>query len=168
MIIFLLNCKHVFPHHLFLYLLIYRKPFISFFTGTIRFSWNDQVLLIINLYEKDVVFWKFLAVMIVKNFFCGMVDQRMVFSLISNRDHCQRISPSRISNTPRAGFISVQNVGSVFVESSCAVKIITTSHSFWLIFCIICINFTLSSINIFLSKIKTSPETGQYLKIVFT
>ena len=29
--------------------------------------------------------------------FCGMVDQRKAFSLISSRDHCQRSSPSRIS-----------------------------------------------------------------------
>ena len=32
--------------------------------------------------------------------FCGMVDWRKAFSLISNRDHCQRSSPSRISYTP--------------------------------------------------------------------
>ena len=28
--------------------------------------------------------------------FCGMVDLRKAFSLTSNRDHCQRFSPSRI------------------------------------------------------------------------
>ena len=38
------------------------------------------------------------------NCFCGMVDRRKAFSLISSRDHCQRSSPSRISDTPRAGF----------------------------------------------------------------
>ena len=31
------------------------------------------------------------------NCFCGMVDRRKAFSLISSRDHCQRSSPSRIS-----------------------------------------------------------------------
>ena len=36
-------------------------------------------------------------------FFGGMVDRRKVFSLISSRDHCQRSSPSRISDTPRTG-----------------------------------------------------------------
>ena len=35
------------------------------------------------------------------NCFCGMVDRRKAFSLISSRDHCQRSSPSRISDTPR-------------------------------------------------------------------
>ena len=33
--------------------------------------------------------------------FFGMVDQRKAFSLISRRDHYQRSSPSRTSNTPR-------------------------------------------------------------------
>ena len=37
-------------------------------------------------------------------FFCGMVDRRDGFSLISSRNHFQRFSPSQISNTPRAGF----------------------------------------------------------------
>ena len=37
------------------------------------------------------------------NCFCGMVGRRKTFSLISSRDHCQRSSPPRISNTPRAG-----------------------------------------------------------------
>ena len=35
------------------------------------------------------------------NCFCGMVDRRKVFSLISSRDHCQRSSPSRICDMPR-------------------------------------------------------------------
>ena len=34
---------------------------------------------------------------------CGMVDRRKAFSLISSKDHCQRSSPSRISDTQRAG-----------------------------------------------------------------
>ena len=37
------------------------------------------------------------------NDFCGMVDRRKAFSLIYSRDHCQRSSPSLISDTPRAG-----------------------------------------------------------------
>ena len=60
------------------------------------------------------------------NCFCGMVDRRKASSLISSRDHCQRSSPSRISDTPRAGFEPVQNLSSGFVEWSCAVVIITT------------------------------------------
>ena len=48
--------------------------------------------------------------------FCGMVDRRKAISLISSRDYCQRSSPSRISDTPRAGFEPAQNISSGFVE----------------------------------------------------
>ena len=44
--------------------------------------------------------------------FCGMVDRRKAFGLISSRDHCQRSSPSQISDTPRAGFEPAQNLSS--------------------------------------------------------
>ena len=50
------------------------------------------------------------------NCFCGMVDRRKALSLISSRDHCQRSSPSRISDTPRAGFEPAQNLSSGLVE----------------------------------------------------
>ena len=40
-----------------------------------------------------------------------------------SRDHCERFSPSQISNTPRTGFEIVQNPSSDFVERSCAVVI---------------------------------------------
>ena len=50
------------------------------------------------------------------NCFCDIVDQRKAFSLISNQDHCQRLSPSRISDTPPAGFEPAQNLSSGFVE----------------------------------------------------
>ena len=64
--------------------------------------------------------------MVMLNWFCGMVDRWKVFSLISSRDHCQRSSPSRISDTPRAGFEPAQNLNSGFVEWNCAVAITTT------------------------------------------
>ena len=60
--------------------------------------------------------------------FCGMVDRRKEFSLISSRDHCQRSSPSRISNTSQAGFEPAQNLSSSFVEWSCTLVITTTSR----------------------------------------
>ena len=44
------------------------------------------------------------------NCFCGMVDQRMALSFISSRDHCQKSSPSRISETPQAGFEPAHNL----------------------------------------------------------
>ena len=67
-----------------------------------------------------------MMMMIMMNCFCGMVDQRKALSLISSWDHCQRSSPSRIFDMPQAGFESVQNLSSGFVEWSCAVVITTT------------------------------------------
>ena len=64
--------------------------------------------------------------MMMMNCFCGIVDRRKVFSLISSRDHCQRSSPSRISDTPRAGFEPAQNLNWGLVEWSCAAVITTT------------------------------------------
>ena len=60
------------------------------------------------------------------NCYCGMVDRQKAFSLISSWDHCQRSSPSRISDRLRAGFEPAQNLSSGLVEWSCAVVITTT------------------------------------------
>ena len=60
------------------------------------------------------------------NCFCGVLDRQKTFSLISSRDHCQRSSPSRISDTPRAGFEPAQSLSSDLVKWSCAVVITTT------------------------------------------
>ena len=60
--------------------------------------------------------------MMMMNYFRGMVDRRKVFSLISSRGDCQRSSPWRISNSPRAGFEPAQKLSSgLLVEWSCAV-----------------------------------------------
>ena len=40
------------------------------------------------------------AKMMMMNCFYDIVDQRKAFSLISSWEHCQRYSPSRISDTP--------------------------------------------------------------------
>ena len=74
-----------------------------------------------------------MMMMMMINYFCGMVDRRKTFSLITSRDHCQRSSPFPICDTPRAGFESAQNLSSGLFEWSCAVLIITTPgrHS-WL------------------------------------
>ena len=60
------------------------------------------------------------------NCFCGMVNRQKAVNPISSRDHSQRSSPSRISDTPRAGFEHAQNLSSGFVEWSCAVVITIT------------------------------------------
>ena len=49
------------------------------------------------------------------NCFSGTVDRRKAFSLIFIWDP-QRSSPSRISNTPRAGLQAAQNLSSDLVE----------------------------------------------------
>ena len=54
------------------------------------------------------------------NSFCGMVDRRKAFSLISSQDHHQRSSSWRISETPRAGFEPAQNLTLGLVEWGCA------------------------------------------------
>ena len=54
--------------------------------------------------------------MVMMNCFCGMVDQRKAFSLISNQDHCSPCSLWRISDTTRAGFDPVQNLSSKVVQ----------------------------------------------------
>ena len=43
------------------------------------------------------------------NCFCGVVDRRKGLRLNSSRDHCQRFSPSQISDSPRVVFKSSQN-----------------------------------------------------------
>ena len=67
-----------------------------------------------------------MMMMMMMNCFCGMVDRRKVFSLISSRDHCQRSSPLRISNKTWAGFEPAQSLNSGSVEWSCAAVITTT------------------------------------------
>ena len=53
---------------------------------------------------------KMQLMMMMMNCFCGMVDQRKAFHLISSQDHWQRSSPSQIFDTPQAGFEPVQNL----------------------------------------------------------
>ena len=57
-----------------------------------------------------------MMMMMMMNCFCGMVDRRKAFSLISSRDHCQRSSPLRISDTLRARFEPAQNLSTGLVE----------------------------------------------------
>ena len=67
--------------------------------------------------------------MMMTDCFCGMVDPRKAFSLISSWNHSQRSWPWRISDTLRAEFEPVQNLSSGLVEWSCAVVITTTPRA---------------------------------------
>ena len=84
--------------------------------------------------------------MMMMNCFCGMVDRRKTLSLIWFRDHCQRSSPSRILDTPQAGFEPAQNLSSGFVEWSCAVVITTTPWRHWIFYKNIVLFFHISVI----------------------
>ena len=57
-----------------------------------------------------------------------MVVRWKAFSLIFSWDHCQRSSPSEISDTPQAGFEPAENLSSGLVKGSCAVLITTTPY----------------------------------------
>ena len=61
------------------------------------------------------------------NCFYWMVDQQKTIRLISRRDHCQKFSPSQISDTAR-GFELTQNLSLGFGESGCAIVIALTSR----------------------------------------
>ena len=58
--------------------------------------------------------------------FCGMVDRRKEFSLISSRDHCQRISNLRHATSRIWTCAELSSSG--FVEWSCTLVITTTSR----------------------------------------
>ena len=78
--------------------------FLRFFTTCFKHvCWDPNFLMIIN----ELV-----------SCFCGMVDQRKTFSLISSWDHYQLSSRLQISGTMRAGFESAQKLSSGFVEWS--------------------------------------------------
>ena len=67
-------------------------------------------------HKKNFLLCLLWVLMMMMNCFCGMVDQRKVFSLISSWNHCQRSSPLRISDTPQAEFEPAQNLSLDLVE----------------------------------------------------
>ena len=69
-----------------------------------------------KLFQFVFTMMMMMMMMMMMSCFCGMVDRRKTFSLISSRDHCQRFSPLQISDTPQAGFELAQNLSSGLVE----------------------------------------------------
>ena len=63
--------------------------------------------------------------LILMNGFCGLVNQQMVFRLISSRDYCQRSSPLWTLGMPQTGFETALKLISGLVDWSCAVVITT-------------------------------------------
>ena len=67
-----------------------------------------------------------MKMMIMMNYFSGMADRQKAFSYIPSRYHCQRSSPSQISDMQGAGFEPAQSLSSGLVEWRWAVVITTT------------------------------------------
>ena len=63
----------------------------------LRFGIKNKELSSFQKFGTEIRKW--VTKMIMMNCFCSMVDRRKAFSLISSLDHCQRSSPSRISDT---------------------------------------------------------------------
>ena len=77
-----------------------------------------------SLQQASCVFWHSSTyhdynnslVMMMMNSFCGMVDWRKAFSLVSSWDHCQRSSPLQIYDKLWASLQPAQNLSSGLVE----------------------------------------------------
>ena len=80
------------------------------------------------IFAKEIWWKNIIKKFLMMNCLCGMIDLQKAFSLISSHDHCQRSSPSRISNTSWAGFEPAQNLSSGFIEWICTVVITTTQQ----------------------------------------
>ena len=70
-----------------------------------------------------------IAAIMIMNCFCGMIDRQKAFSLISNLNHCQKSSPSRISDTPRDALQPAQNLS--FAEWGAVVITTTPRRKMW-------------------------------------
>ena len=75
------------------------------------FSFTFSIIIMIMM----MMMMMMMMIMMMITFLCGMVDQWKVFSLIFSLDHCQRSTPSQISDMSHTGLEPVQNLSSVFV-----------------------------------------------------
>ena len=96
-----------------------QEIFFFFFVNrkTLRKTWKDLVSTGFKKPGSTFLWWWWWFV-----FGKWLSDERCL-RLISRWKHCQRFSPSQISDTPRAGFEPARNLSSDFVEGSCAVVI---------------------------------------------
>ena len=72
---------------------LYVKNWVTFH-HFFHLSYPKVLLKSVLLFSKNVALGKLMMMM---NCFCGMVDRRKAFSLISSQNHRQRSSPSRTS-----------------------------------------------------------------------
>ena len=89
---------------------------LKMFVGLGYFCSKDRIVWVIAqcMCSMQVLHMSNMCSMMMMNCFCGMVDRRKAFR--TSRDHCQKSSPSRISDTPQAGFEPPQNLSLGFVE----------------------------------------------------
>ena len=81
----------------FLFICFFPFFFASFFLSFVHFYSDFDFFLMMMTIMMTMVMMMMMTKM---NCFCGMVDRRKALSLISSRDHYQKSSPSRISDTP--------------------------------------------------------------------
>ena len=61
-------------------------------TKLYKYIYNMYIYIYVYIY----IYIIYIYMMMMMNCFCGMVDRRKAYSLISSWDHCQSSSPSRI------------------------------------------------------------------------
>ena len=84
---------------------------------------ENCIFCVVHLYHQMMM-----NELMMMNCFCRMVNWRKTFSFRFNVDHCQRFSPSQISDTLWAGFESAHNLSLDFVQQSCAIVLTTTKQ----------------------------------------
>ena len=64
--------------------------------------------------------------MMMMNCFCGMIDRRKAFGLISSRDSCQNSSTSPISDTPQTGLYTTlpRDPSALIPHVSCILRVL--------------------------------------------
>ena len=70
-----------------------------------KFTWNQEIFsskhnycILETMLHQNMHIFLFTKMMMMKNYFCRMIDQQKVLSLTSSQDHCQRFSPLWISD----------------------------------------------------------------------
>ena len=71
---------------------------VSSFKIKLIYDFQNRLILYIWIFLCNIYSMFMYMMMMMINCSCGMVDRRKAFSLISRRDHCQRHSPSRLSD----------------------------------------------------------------------
>ena len=97
----------------------FRVPPVQFVSITrLELTATPLSVKISNMLKKELAF--IMIMMMMMNCFWGIFDQRKAFSLISNQEHCQRSSPTRIFDASQVRVEPVHNLKSGLIEWSCS------------------------------------------------